>query len=44
LIAGWVIAVVLGIVFWGLVGQLVTAFVGAVIPLWLLRLVAPAKV
>jgi uncharacterized membrane protein YeaQ/YmgE (transglycosylase-associated protein family) len=37
LLGGWVLAAVMG----GLVGSVVTAFIGAVILLWLIRLVAP---
>ena len=43
LVGGWVFAAVFGIVAWGLLGRLITAFVGAVILLWLIRLVAPAR-
>jgi uncharacterized membrane protein YeaQ/YmgE (transglycosylase-associated protein family) len=43
LVGGWVFAVVFGVVAWGFVGRLVTAFVGVVILLWLIRLVAPAR-
>jgi uncharacterized membrane protein YeaQ/YmgE (transglycosylase-associated protein family) len=38
-----VFAAVFGIVAWGLIGRLVTAFVGAVILLWLIRLVAQGR-
>jgi uncharacterized membrane protein YeaQ/YmgE (transglycosylase-associated protein family) len=44
LVGGWVFAIVFGIVAWGLIGRLVTACIGAVILLWLIRLVAPARV
>ena len=44
LVGGWVLAAVFGVVAWGLVGRLVTAFIGAVILLWIIRLVAPARV
>ena len=44
LVGGWVLAAVFGIVVWGVIGQLITAFIGAVILLWLIRLVAPARV
>src|SRR5262249_11770704 len=37
-------SVVFGIVAWGILGHLITAFVGAVIFLWLIRLVAPVRV
>jgi uncharacterized membrane protein YeaQ/YmgE (transglycosylase-associated protein family) len=44
LLGGWVLVAVFGIVAGGLIGQLITAFIGAVILLWLIRLVAPARV
>jgi uncharacterized membrane protein YeaQ/YmgE (transglycosylase-associated protein family) len=43
LLGGWVLIKVFGIVMWGLIGSLVTAFIGAVILLWLIRLVAPSR-
>ena len=43
LLGGWVLLRVFGIVAGGLVGRLVTAFIGAVILLWLIRLVAPSR-
>ena len=44
LVGNWVFVDVFGIVVWGLNGRLLTAFVGAVILLWIIRLVAPARV
>jgi uncharacterized membrane protein YeaQ/YmgE (transglycosylase-associated protein family) len=44
LVGNWVFVGVFGIVVWGLIGRLLTAFVGAVILLWIIRLVAPARV
>jgi len=44
LVGNWVFVDVFGIVVWGLIGRLLTAFVGAVILLWIIRLVAPARV
>ncbi|NOT09830.1 MAG: GlsB/YeaQ/YmgE family stress response membrane protein [Gemmatimonadales bacterium] len=41
LLGGWLFGM-LGISAWGLFGQLVTAFVGAVVLLWLLRQIKKA--
>jgi uncharacterized membrane protein YeaQ/YmgE (transglycosylase-associated protein family) len=43
LLGGWALLRVFGIVAGGLIGSLVTAFIGAVILLWLIRLVAPSR-
>jgi uncharacterized membrane protein YeaQ/YmgE (transglycosylase-associated protein family) len=42
-LGGWLFAVVLGVVGGGFIASLLTAFVGAVILLWVIRLVAPGR-
>jgi uncharacterized membrane protein YeaQ/YmgE (transglycosylase-associated protein family) len=42
-LGGWLFAVVLGVVGGGFIASLRTAFVGAVILLWVIRLVAPGR-
>ena len=41
LVGSWVFGAVFGIVVGGILDRLVTAFVGAALLLWLIRLVAP---
>ena len=41
LLGSWVLTAVFGVMLGGLIGSLVTAFLGAVVLLWLIRLVAP---
>ena len=42
-LGGWLFAVVFGVVGGGFIVSLLTAFVGAVILLWVIRLVAPGR-
>src|SRR5262245_10729482 len=42
-LGGWLFAVAFGVVGGGFVASLLTAFVGAVILLWLIRLFAPSR-
>ena len=42
-LGGWLFAVVFGVAGGGFVVSLLTAFVGAVILLWALRLIAPSR-
>ena len=44
LAGGWVFAAVFGVVAWEFVGRLVTAVIGAVILLWIIRLVASTRI
>jgi uncharacterized membrane protein YeaQ/YmgE (transglycosylase-associated protein family) len=41
LLGSWVLTAVFGVILGGIIGSLVTAFLGAVVLLWLIRLVAP---
>jgi uncharacterized membrane protein YeaQ/YmgE (transglycosylase-associated protein family) len=43
-LGGWLFAVVFGVVGGGFIASLFSAFVGAVILLWVIRLVAPGRV
>src|SRR5262249_62016611 len=43
LLGGWVLLRVFGVVAGGLIGSLVTAFIVAVILLWLIQLIAPSR-
>ena len=42
-LGGWLFAVAFGVVGGGFIASLLTAFVGAVILLWVIRLVAPGS-
>ena len=42
-LGGWLFAVAFGVVGGSFIASLLTAFVGAVILLWVIRLVAPGK-
>jgi len=42
-LGGWLFAVAFGVVGGGFIVSLLTAFVGAVILLWVLRLIAPSR-
>jgi uncharacterized membrane protein YeaQ/YmgE (transglycosylase-associated protein family) len=42
-LGGWLFAVVFGVAGGGFLVSLLTAFVGAVILLWVIRLVAPGR-
>jgi uncharacterized membrane protein YeaQ/YmgE (transglycosylase-associated protein family) len=43
-LGGWLFAVAFGVVGGGFIASLFSAFVGAVILLWVIRLVAPGRV
>jgi len=42
-LGGWLFAAAFGVVGGGFLGSLLTAFVGAVMLLWVIRLVAPGR-
>ncbi len=42
-LGGWIFATFLGVAGGGILFSLLTAFIGAIVLLWLIRLVAPAR-